>query len=84
MATLTLRDFDNEALDNLKQATGDRTYSGALRTAAEAYPHHVGTIRAQQTRIDELEKELSLVKRKVASFAEGLRFLTDTFDTEES
>ena len=82
MATLTLRDFSNETLDELKQATGEKTYSSALRMAAEAYPQHVGTIQTQQARIDELEKELSLVRRKVAGFAEGLRFLTENFSAE--
>ena len=83
MATLTLRDFDNETLDCLKQATGERTYSSALKTAAEAYPHHVATIRTQQDRIDELEKQLSLVNRKMAGFVNGLRFMTDNFGSEE-
>ena len=83
MANLTLRDFDDEMLHRLKQVTGEKTHSSALRTAAKAYPEHVGTIRTQQDRIAELEKELSLVKRKVAGFAEGLRFLTETFGGEE-
>lgn len=82
MATLTLREFDNEMLDTLKQATGERTYSSAIRTAAKAYPQHVSTIQDQRARIEELEKELALVKRKVSGFVEGLRFMSDNFNSK--
>lgn len=83
MATLTLRNFDDDMLNHLKQATDEKMCSSALRMAAAAYPKHVEIIRSQQARIEELEKELGLVNHKIAGFVDGLRFMTDNFNQEE-
>jgi hypothetical protein len=80
MATLTLRNVDDDMLEVLKLMTEENTASKALVTGASGYVQMTFALEGCHNRIAYLEQQLEQANQRLANASEAARLLLESVD----
>jgi plasmid stability protein len=80
MATLTLRNVDDELLERLKAATENSTASKALIDAARLYLVNSVAIEDYKDDIRDLKEQNELLRQRIESARDSARLLLEHID----